>query len=155
MFSTSWSFLPMNAACWAARRRLLLNKVHIILSTKKGRYILRTPTQYGAKSKSNIYKEKVVFLSWYQMPNDDCKNKSVASNCSAKLAARRGPTPLKNVILRPLKRNYRRNRVKIGWNHKKDVLGYFTHDFLATLRKKEWKLRKFSSWELKLAQNVH
>ena len=31
----------------------------------------------------------------------------------------------------------------------------FKKMFLNSLRKKEWPLRKFSSWELKLAQNVH
>ena len=36
-------------------------------------------------------------------------------------------------ILRPLKKgNNRKNSFKIGWNQKKEVLGYFPNDFLAT-----------------------
>ena len=53
---------------------------------------------------------------------------------SAKLAAWRGPKPLKIAIFEAIKKKTknRKNRFKIGWNHKEDVLGYFPKDFLAT-----------------------
>jgi len=48
--------------------------------------------------------------------------------CSAKPAARRGPKPVKLPFLRPLKK--RKNRFKIGWNHKKEELGCFASQIL-------------------------
>ena len=48
--------------------------------------------------------------------------------CSGKPAARRGPKPVKMAISEEFRKN-RKNRLKIRWNHKKDVLGYFPNDF--------------------------
>ena len=48
--------------------------------------------------------------------------------CSGKPAARRGPKPVKMAISEEFRKN-RKNRLKIRWNQKKDVLGHSPNDF--------------------------
>ena len=53
---------------------------------------------------------------------------------SAKPAARRGPKPVENAIFEAIKKQgkIKKNRFKIGWNHKKEELGCFPNDFFGT-----------------------
>ena len=53
---------------------------------------------------------------------------------SDKPAAWRGPKPLKIAIFEAIRKKTknRKNRFKIGWNHKKEELGCFPKDFFGT-----------------------
>ena len=52
---------------------------------------------------------------------------------SAKPAAWRGPKLVKIAIFEAIKKTkIRKTLFKIGWNHKEDVQGYLSNDFLAT-----------------------